>query len=134
MVDVDECAAFEAKESGAGDAVAFEQDGGGVLVGVYVICGGGVVDAVEIGQGAVGARDGVCEDDIHVMAELVEDLGESERGADGVAVGACVGGEKEAGMSAEDGQECGDLGIRLGFGLRLMRDDLTRVGCGSLES
>jgi len=33
VVDVDEGTAFEAEEAGAGDAVAFEQDGGGVLVG-----------------------------------------------------------------------------------------------------
>jgi hypothetical protein len=64
---------------------------------------------------------------------LVEDLGESEDGAYGVAVGAGVGGEKEAGMSAEDGQESGDMGIRLGLKLGLGREDLTRAGCGSME-
>jgi hypothetical protein len=49
-----------------------------------------------------------------------------------------VGGDKEAGVSAEDGQECGYLGVRMGlrkkFRLGLMRDDVTRVGCGGLES
>ncbi len=105
VVDVDEGAAFEAEEAGAGDAVAFEQDGGGVVVGVYVVCGGGVVNAVEVGQRAIGAGDRVCEDDVDLTAELVEDLGESEGGADGVAVGAGVGGEKEAGVCAEGCQE-----------------------------
>ena len=90
VVDVDEGTALEAEEASAGDAVALEQDGGGVLVGVDVVCGGGVVDAVEVGQGEVGGGDGVCEDDVYLAAELVEDLGESQGGADGVAVGACA--------------------------------------------
>jgi hypothetical protein len=76
------------------------------------------------------------------MAELFEDLGESERGADGVTVGAGVGGEEKAGMGAEDGQESGDLGILVGIwleirlGIRLLagREDLAKwVGCGRLE-
>ena len=101
VVDVDEGAAFETEEAGAGDAVAFEQDGGGVPVRVDVVCGGGVVDPVEIGQSAIGGGDRVGEDNVHLAAELVEHLGESEGGADGVAVGARVGGEEKAGMSAE---------------------------------
>jgi hypothetical protein len=80
---------------------------------------------------------------------LVENLGESEAGAYGVAVGAGVGGEKEAGVGAEDGQERGDLGLMaLGFmalelmnlGLKqrfidtgLRREGLTKVGRGSVE-
>ena len=111
VVDVDEGAAFEAEESGAGDAVAFEQDGGGVRVGIDVVCGRSVVDAVEVGQRAIGAGDGVGEDDVHLAAELVEDFGESEGGADGVAVGARVGGKKEAGVGAEGRQESGDVGL-----------------------
>jgi len=126
VVDVDEGTAFEAEEAGAGDAVAFEQDGGGVLVGVDVVCGGSVVNAVQVGQRAIGAGDRVCENDVDLTAELVEDLGESEGGADGVAVGAGVGGEEKAGVGAEDRQESGDLGIRLGLGC----EDLARVDCG----
>jgi hypothetical protein len=50
VVDVDEGTALEAEEAGAGDAVAFEQDGWGVLVGVDVVGGGGVVNAIEVGK------------------------------------------------------------------------------------
>jgi hypothetical protein len=97
------------------------------------------VDAVKVGKCAIGAGDRVGEDDVDLTAELVEDLGESEGGADGVAVGAGVGGEKEAGVSAEDGQERGDLGLMdLGFKLVLVnmgfwREGLTKVGGGSLK-
>jgi hypothetical protein len=84
---------------------------------------------VEVGQCAIGGGDGVCEDDIDLTAELVEDLGESEGGAYGVAVGASVGGEKEAGVGTEGCQESGNLGLNRGF----MREGFTRVGCGSLE-
>jgi hypothetical protein len=84
-----------------------------------------VVDAVEVGQGTIGAGDGVGEDDVHLAAELVEDFGEGEGGTDGVAVRAGMGGKEEAGVSAERGQESGDMG--------LVRQDLTRLGCGGLE-
>ena len=40
VVDVNEVAAFEAKEAGTVDAVAFEEDGGSALVGVDVVGGG----------------------------------------------------------------------------------------------
>jgi hypothetical protein len=97
------------------------------------------VDSVQVGQGAIGAWDRVCEDDVDLTAELVEDLGESESGADGVAVGAGVGGKKEAGVGAEDGQERGDLGL-MDLGLKLVlldlgfwREGLPKVGGGSLK-
>ena len=87
-----------------------------VPVGVDVVGGGGVVDAVEVGKGAVGGGDGVGEDDVDLAAELVEDFGEGEDGADGVAVGAGVGGEEKARMSAEGCQKSGDLTlVRVGF-------------------
>ena len=47
-----------------------------------------------------------------LAAELIEDLGEGKDGADGVAVGASVRGEEEAGMGAEDRQESGNLCYR----------------------
>src|SRR5437879_3037921 len=50
VVDIDEGAVFEAEEAGAGDAVALEQDGGGVSIGVDVVCRGSVVDAVKVWQ------------------------------------------------------------------------------------
>jgi len=92
-----------------------------------------VVNAVQVGQRAIGAGDRVCENDVDLTAELVEDLGESEGGADGVAVGAGVGGEKEAGVCAEGCQESGDLGLMLGLKLGLRREGLTRAGCGGVE-
>ena len=58
VVDVDEGAAFETEESGAVDAITFEQDGGCVAVGVDVIRGCGVVDAIQIWEGAVGGGNG----------------------------------------------------------------------------
>jgi hypothetical protein len=130
VVDVDEGTALEAEESGAGDAVAFEQDGGGALVGIDVVCGGRVVDSVEVWKGAIGSGDGVCKDDVDVIAELVEDLCEGEDGADGVAVRTGVGGEEKAGVGVEDGQKSGDLGILVGIwlGIRLKagREDLAK--------
>jgi hypothetical protein len=90
MVDVDEGSAFEAEESGTGDAIAFEEDGGGDSEGIDVVCGGGVVDAVEIGKSPIGAGNGVGEDDVDLTTELVENLGEGKDGAYGVAVGARV--------------------------------------------
>jgi hypothetical protein len=85
-----------------------------------------VADAVEIRECPIGAGDGVSEDNVDLTTELVEDLGEGEGRADGVAVRTRVRGEEEAGVSAEDCQESGDLG--------LVRDDLTRLGRRSLES
>ncbi len=76
-----------------------------------------MVDAVEVGKGAVGGGDGVGEDDVDLAAELVENLGEGEDGADGVAVGAGVRGEEEAGMGAEGREESGDLALVRGVSL-----------------
>jgi len=67
-----------------------------------------VVDAMDVGEGAVDERDGVGEDDADLAAELLEELGEGEDGADGVAVGTGVGGEEEAFAGAEGLQERGD--------------------------
>ena len=66
------------------------------------------MDALDIRKGAVDEGNGVCHDDVGLAAELVKDLGESEDGADGVAVGAGVGGEDEPGRGAECLQERGD--------------------------
>ncbi len=140
VVDVDEGAAFETEESGAVDAVAFEQDGGSVAVGVDVVCGGGVVDAIQVGKGAVGGGNGVGEDDIDLTAELVEYLGEGKDGADGVAVGAGVRGEEKARVSTEGCNQSGDLALmRLGLvwlerrlkfvKLSLRSHDLAVSGC-----
>jgi len=111
MVDVDEGAGFEAEEAGAGDAVALEDDDGGGAVWVYVVGGGGVMDAMEIGQGAVDEGDGVGEDDVGFAAELVEHFGESEDGAYSITIRACVGGEEETAVGAEDGKERVDLSV-----------------------
>ena len=100
---------FEAEEAGAFDAVALEEDGGGGAGGVDVAGGGGVVDAVDVGEGVVDEGDGVGEDDVGSRSQLVEDLGEGEDGADGVAVGAGVGGEDEAAGGAEGLQERFDV-------------------------
>ena len=55
---------------------------------------------------------GVGEDDVGLAAELVEDFGEGEDGADGVAVGTGVRGEEEAAGGAEGLQERCDGGFR----------------------
>jgi hypothetical protein len=81
----------------------------------------------------IGAGDGVCQDDVYLTAQLVENFGESEGGTDGVAVRSRVGGEKETGMSPEGCQKSGDLGLRWRFRLGFMRDDLARVNCRGLE-
>ena len=117
MVDIEEGAVFEAEKAGAGDAVALEQDGGGVSIGVDVVCRGSVVDAVKVWQRAIGGGDGIGKDDINLAAELVKHFGEREGGTDGVAVGTGVGGEEEPGVSGESREESGNLEIRLGFGL-----------------
>ena len=111
VVDIDEAAVFEAEEAGALDAVALEEDGGDAGVGDDVGGGGGVMDTLDVGKGAVDEGDGVGDDDVGLAAELVEDLGEREDGADGVAVGAGVGGEDEPGRGAECLQERGDVGF-----------------------
>ncbi len=60
---------------------------------------------------------GVGEKDVGLAAELIEDFGESEDGADGVSVGAGVRGEEKAGLAAEEGQEFSDAAlVRGGFG------------------
>jgi hypothetical protein len=69
----------------------------------------------------VSGWDGVGEDDIGFAAELVEDLGEGEDGADGVTVGACVRGEQETGMGTEGRKECSDR--------VLVRRGLLEPGC-----
>jgi len=75
MVDVDECAAFEAVEARAGDTVAFEEDGGDGSCGIDVVRRGGLVDAMEVGKRGVGGRDGIGEDNVGLTAKLIEDLG-----------------------------------------------------------
>ncbi len=55
-----------------------EEDCRGGVIGVDVVGGGGVADAIEVGQAGVGYRDGVGEDDVDFAAELVEDLGERQ--------------------------------------------------------
>jgi hypothetical protein len=52
-----------------------------------------VVDSLQIWQGAIGAGNGIGEDDIRFTAELVENLGEGEGGADGIAIRPRMGGE-----------------------------------------
>jgi hypothetical protein len=116
VVNIYEGTALESEEAGAGDAVALQEDGGGGPGWVHVVGGGGVVDAVDVGEGAVGGGDGVGEDYVRLAAELVEDLGEGEDGADGVAIGTGVRGQEETGMGAEGRQKVVDLGcVRLGF-------------------
>jgi hypothetical protein len=104
MIDVDEGAAFEVEEAGAGDAVTFEQDGGDGSGWVDLRGRDGVMDAVEVGKCGVGGRDGIGEEDVGLAAELVENFGEGEDGADGVTVWAGVGGQKEAWVASEDRQ------------------------------
>jgi hypothetical protein len=57
VIDVDEGAVFEAEEAGAGDAVAFEEDGGSVSVGVDVVGGWGMADSADVGEGELGGGD-----------------------------------------------------------------------------
>ena len=64
--------------------------------------------------------DGIGEYDVDLTTELVEDLGKGKDGADGVAVGARVGGKEKAGIGTKGGQKQSYL--------RLMM-----VGCMSLE-
>ena len=90
VVDVDEATVFEAEEPGALDAVALEKDGGDAGVGDDVGGRGGVMDALDVGKGAVDEGDGVGHDDVGLATKLIENLGESEDGADGVAVGTGV--------------------------------------------
>jgi hypothetical protein len=94
VVDIDECAAFEALEAGAGDAIALEEDSGDCSGGIDVVSGSGVMNPLKIGKSRVSGGDGIDEDDVGFASELVEDLGEGEDGAYGVTVGARVGGEK----------------------------------------
>ena len=79
-------------EAGAFDAVAFEQDGGGMG---FCDCAGDV-DALDAGKIEVVVGDGVGEDDLGLAAHLAQDVGEREDGPDRVAVGAGVGGDDKA--------------------------------------
>ncbi len=77
-------AVLEAEETGALDAVALEEDGGDGGVGDDVGGRGGLMDALDIGKSAVDEGDGVCHDNVGLASRAaVEDLGESEDGADG---------------------------------------------------
>ncbi len=68
MVDVDEATVIEAEESGALDAVALEEDGRDAGVGNDVGDRGGVMDAFDVGEGAVDEGDRVGEDDVGLAA------------------------------------------------------------------
>ena len=90
VVDVDETSALEAQEPGARDAVTFEKDSGRGEVGFDLAGIGDEVDAVDSGKCTEDLRSFVGEDDEYLGAELIEDLGEGEDGADGVPVGSCA--------------------------------------------
>ena len=75
VIDVDEGTIFEAEEAGAGDAVAFEQDCGGVSAGIDVVGGWGMADSADVGQREIGSRDWVGEYDVGLTAEDFERMG-----------------------------------------------------------
>ena len=78
VIDVDQEAVFEAAEAGAFDAVALEDDDGGLGGGVVdgrrggSVEGGSLADALDARQGVVDGGDGVGEDEVGGAAELVE--------------------------------------------------------------